>query len=256
MNTRRPILAIEVHYLEVGLSTFKSMECIAAAVVQRMRQVQPVGPYTILGYSFGGNLAVEVARQLMRDHQVLESLVLLDAYAPGSLRSFKGLRKLATHLRIIKRLKFQDAWSYIFSRVRRRLHPQSQMDEAKTLPLPGDATERRISEISKAGLDALRVHRPEVFSGRMILLRATDLEDWMELTDSSGTCGWSSLCKGGVEVIAMDCRHSDVLKEPNVTFLAAHINDLLNAIDQADRNANAIELMGGRPYRGAEETVQ
>src|ERR1039458_3305189 len=100
MNTRHPILSTEVHYVEVGLSTFKSMECIAAAVVQRMRQVQPVGPYTILGYSFGGNLAVEVARQLMRDHQVLESLVLLDAYAPGSLRSFKGLRKLATHLRI------------------------------------------------------------------------------------------------------------------------------------------------------------
>jgi acetoacetyl-CoA synthetase len=70
------------------------MEATAKAVIRRMRQVQPVGPYSILGYSFGGNLAVEVARQLTASDQTLETVIILDAYAPDSLRSPKGLRKL------------------------------------------------------------------------------------------------------------------------------------------------------------------
>ena len=64
MSTRRPILAIELHNLKVGPSVLETIEGTAEAVVERMREVQPVGPYAILGYSFGGNLAVEVAKQL------------------------------------------------------------------------------------------------------------------------------------------------------------------------------------------------
>ena len=81
-----------------------------------MREVQPVGPYAILGYSFGGNLAVEVARQLIANDQTVELVTILDAYAPGSLRSRSGLRKLATHLRIIARQNTpRNLHVYLFS---------------------------------------------------------------------------------------------------------------------------------------------
>ena len=64
-----------------------------------------------------------------------------------------------------------------------------------------------------------------------MLLRATDLDDWMEVADPTGTCGWGSICKGDVDVIPMACRHLDLIKEPHITELAGHIDDLLNAID-------------------------
>ncbi|MBE1467375.1 non-ribosomal peptide synthetase [Kibdelosporangium phytohabitans] len=53
---------------------------IAADYVAQIRSVQPHGPYSVLGWSFGGNLAHEVAAQLEAAGEDLDLLVLLDAY--------------------------------------------------------------------------------------------------------------------------------------------------------------------------------
>ena len=57
MHTQRPILGIEIHNLQLGPAVLESIEGTAEAVVGNMRQVQPIGPYAILGYSFGGESA-------------------------------------------------------------------------------------------------------------------------------------------------------------------------------------------------------
>ena len=95
-------------------------------------------------------------------------------------------------------------------------------------PLPTeDEIKRRILEASNDCLDAFHAHHPQAFSGRIILLKATDLDDWMEITDPSGACGWGAICKDGVAVIPIACRHLDLFKEPNTTALARHINAML-----------------------------
>lgn len=215
MHTLRPILAIE------WPPVLESVEGTARAIVGRMREVQPIGPYAILGHSFGGNLAVEVARQLIANDQIVELAVIIDAYAPGS--SPIGLSKVAKHLRIIARLNLRENYAYISSRIQRRLFSRLQHSRKSEI-------EQRIAEGVKHCLRAYHAHRPEVFSGRIVLVRASGLDpsDW---DDPSGTRGWSSVCKGGVDVIPMAGRHADILKEPHVTDLAAHINNLLKAID-------------------------
>jgi thioesterase domain-containing protein len=79
---------------------------------------------------------------------------------------------------------------------------------------------------------ALAAYRPPVFPGRVVLVRADNRDDWIEVVDSSGTSGWGSICEGGVDVIPMACHHLDILKEPHVTDLARHIDGLLNALDK------------------------
>jgi pristinamycin I synthase-2 len=233
LHTRRPILAIELHNLGVGPSVLESIEGTAQVVVERMREVQPAGPYAILGYSFGGNLAVEAARQLTANDQTVELITIVDTYAPGSLRSPSGLSKVATHLRIMRRLKLQEAYTYIRSRIHRRLFRQSQNSLATDLapPLPETEIERRIAEVTKHCIRALDAHRQKIFSGRIVLVSATHLADWMELADPSGTYGWGAICRGGVDIIPMACAHMDFFNEPHVTDFAGHIDDLLNAID-------------------------
>ncbi|MEC3980368.1 non-ribosomal peptide synthetase [Amycolatopsis sp. H20-H5] len=58
---------------------------IAADYVAKIRSVQPAGPYYLLGWSFGGNLAQEVANQLETAGAEIGLLTLLDAYpeVPG-----------------------------------------------------------------------------------------------------------------------------------------------------------------------------
>ena len=223
LESARPVIGIDLHDFDVDVSEFKSLTHIAHLVVQRLRQVQPEGPYTLVGFSFGGNLAVEVARQLMAEGLAVDPVVLLDAHGPNSLQHPTGLRKLATHWRIMRGLSVSGACKYIWSRIRRRL---IVADEAVTGPaLPEDALERRIVEVSNACLEAFKTHDPDVFRGRIVLLRATDLDTWLEVADPTGTCGWGAFCTEDVDVISMDCRHLDIFKEPNIRVLSRHINN-------------------------------
>jgi thioesterase domain-containing protein len=122
------------------------------------------------------------------------------------------------HLRIITNMNLRESYSYITSRIQRKLFAR----------LPKSEIERRIAEVFFQRL--LEAHRPEVFPGRIVLVRATD-PGWIRIADPSGTNGWSSICKGGVDIIPMACGHLDFFKEPHVTTLAGHIDDLLNATD-------------------------
>jgi amino acid adenylation domain-containing protein len=232
LEPSRAILGFDVHDLGVSRTVLRSMEATARIIAERMRQVQPVGPYAILGYSFGGNLGIEVARQLILDAQTLESVVILDAYAPDSLRSPTGLRKLATHARIIRRLNIKECYEYISSRIRRRIFGQTITPSPQ---LPVDEFGRKMEEASNDCLIGYNAHRPEPISARIVLLRAADLDDWVEAADPTGTCGWGSICRGGVEVISLSCRHLDVLLEPHVTVVGEHIRA---AFTNPDRTLN------------------
>jgi thioesterase domain-containing protein len=57
---------------------FRTIEAMAARMVRMIRAVQPVGPYRIAGWSFGGTLAYEIATQLIGEDQVVEFLGLFD----------------------------------------------------------------------------------------------------------------------------------------------------------------------------------
>jgi thioesterase domain-containing protein/acyl carrier protein len=231
LHTRRAVLAVELHDLAVAPSVLESLSDTAEAVVRCMRQVQPVGPYAFLGYSYGGNLAVEVARRLLRENETVELVVVLDAYAPGSLRNPGRVRKLARHLRLVTRMRGHEAYEYVKSRISERLglRPGEISEEDAFLASPESEIERRLAETSARCIRAFDAYRPEPFPGRIALVHATDLGDWMEVGDPSGTCGWGAICTKGVDMITIQCRHLDLLKEPHLTDLSRHVDGLLGA---------------------------
>ncbi|HEY3957180.1 MAG TPA: amino acid adenylation domain-containing protein [Streptosporangiaceae bacterium] len=59
-----------------------TVEEVAAAHIDAVRQVQPAGPYRLGGFCNGGLLAYEMARQLERDGQQVEFLGLVDPSPP------------------------------------------------------------------------------------------------------------------------------------------------------------------------------
>jgi amino acid adenylation domain-containing protein len=228
LDTPRAVFALELHDLELEPGTLESLPATAAALVRILRGVQPHGPYSILGYSYGGNLAVEVARELIREGEEVELLVALDAYAPGSLRDPRGLDKVLRHVRILRRLRARDAYAYLSSRVLRRLRLKPPEPEPQK-PEPASEFERRLAQTEQSGLRAFEAHRPEPFDCRIVLVHATNLGDWMELTDPSGTLGWGAICTRGVQVIPIRCQHLDMFKEPNISTLARKLDEVLHS---------------------------
>ncbi|KAF2001049.1 ketoacyl-synt-domain-containing protein [Amniculicola lignicola CBS 123094] len=61
------------------------VEGVSAIYLQEIKRRQPKGPYIIGGWSAGGVMAYEVARQLVNAGEKVESLVLIDAPCPVAL---------------------------------------------------------------------------------------------------------------------------------------------------------------------------
>jgi thioesterase domain-containing protein/acyl carrier protein len=61
-----------------------TLEELALHYAGEIRSRQRHGPYSLAGYSFGGNLAFEIASRLARDGQEVRHLVMLDADGPHS----------------------------------------------------------------------------------------------------------------------------------------------------------------------------
>jgi phthiocerol/phenolphthiocerol synthesis type-I polyketide synthase E len=62
--------------------TDENMKQVAAYYLQAIKKVQPSGKYQLGGYSFGGNVAFEMALQLQEEGQEIEELILFDSHVP------------------------------------------------------------------------------------------------------------------------------------------------------------------------------
>jgi N-(5-amino-5-carboxypentanoyl)-L-cysteinyl-D-valine synthase len=58
----------------------ESFEELAGYYLHHIRRIQPTGPYSLLGWSFGGVLAVELARRLAVAGERIDHLLLIDPY--------------------------------------------------------------------------------------------------------------------------------------------------------------------------------
>jgi thioesterase domain-containing protein len=60
------------------------LEEMAARYLDALSAVQPAGPYRLGGWSMGGVVAYEMARQLAAKGEAVETLLLVDAAVPGT----------------------------------------------------------------------------------------------------------------------------------------------------------------------------
>ena len=133
LNGSYPLLGIELHQLGVKSSVLQSIEATAETIIRRIRSVQSEGPYSILGYSFGGVLAIEIARQLCICNQSLGSIILLDSYAPHVVSSPKLKRVWSTRLGKLGRMSLEQVWRYVYSGVKKRMHGLFDREKASRL---------------------------------------------------------------------------------------------------------------------------
>lgn len=245
LKTHRPILGMQLYDLDVPPATFESIEDTARAVVTEIRKERASGPYALMGYSFGGLLALEIARQLLGAGEAVEMVGLLDAYAPGTTVPESFLVKARLHLANLVGAKglgeFVDyLWQRIRGKVRRLLFRTREIAGAgEKTPA---AIEQRIEEMSVRCWRAMKRYEAHAFPGRVTVFRARRLMDWARVQDPTGSCGWKPLCHE-VRVVDIDCKHLDLFQEPNLTTLAKRLDEELARNESpADRGRQ-----GGNP---------
>lgn len=77
-----PLYAVTLWAHGKGFVKARSVEELAHDHIELMRSIQREGPYRLAGYSFGGLVALEIARQLRGAGEEIELLFLLDPSEP------------------------------------------------------------------------------------------------------------------------------------------------------------------------------
>jgi thioesterase domain-containing protein/acyl carrier protein len=78
LDSDMPVYGLQARGVELPEPGHTSIEEMAHCYIEALLKVQPQGPYRLLGWSFGGNVALEMTHQLESTGAEVEILVLLD----------------------------------------------------------------------------------------------------------------------------------------------------------------------------------
>ena len=73
-------------------NTLKTFEELAGFYIHYIKQVQLTGPYSFLGWSFGGVLSLEIAMQLQQMGEEIENIFFVDSYF-NVVKSYKDINR-------------------------------------------------------------------------------------------------------------------------------------------------------------------
>ena len=86
LGGQQPFFGLQAVGLDGKTPPLRSVELTAQANIAALKTVQPVGPYTLIGHSYGGVVAYEMARMLLEQGEEIASLILLDSIAPSVMQ--------------------------------------------------------------------------------------------------------------------------------------------------------------------------
>ena len=113
LGSEQPVYGLQARGLDGSKDRISDhLEAIAADYIQQVQIVQPRGPYLLAGLSNGGNIALEMAQQLLAQGQEVGFIAMFDTFKSNSVKlmapwprflsSLKYLLRFSTHRFIVK----------------------------------------------------------------------------------------------------------------------------------------------------------
>jgi len=228
----QPFYGLQARGLDGGAPPAKSVEEMAADYVKAIRSVQPSGPYRLGGWSMGGVIAYEMARQLRDSGEPVALLALIDSYAPAvSVATEPEPDQLPLALLFARDLMGASLTDLPLDLEQLTgLEPDAMLERllqlaasAGALP-PGTDTEhvRALFRVFEANLRASRRYEAPATQGRVVLFKAKD--DAQGLPDDGG---WSALVGDALERHLLPGDHYGLLRAPGVRALAELLREAL-----------------------------
>ena len=221
LSADQPVYGLEPPLPDGKQSVLASVEEIAAHYIQEVRAIQPEGPYYLVGFSFGGLVAFEMAQQFHAQGDIVALLAFFDSSQDSCARELTAAARFREKLRVYR----QHARG-VFAGPR-RLRRFGKLVRGKSLKMmywacqffgrPVPSTLAAAGTIEDVQVFARMRYLPRVYPGRVTLFRAR-IRPGFERLDYQ--LGWGQLAGAGVEVHDVPGDHHSMVTEPNVRVLA------------------------------------
>jgi acetoacetyl-CoA synthetase len=165
IETRHPIYGMQARGIDGIDEPLTSIAAMAQYHLDAIKQLQPHGPYFLIGYSLGGLVTLEIAQRLVAGGEKVALLALVDAYPE------KRHLSMDQYLRLSVRIALRSAWSLIASPLRPTQPPIAEGADASYGHEP-DAIRRVMQRMREAEYLALRSYRPRFYQGTIRFVKA------------------------------------------------------------------------------------
>ena len=201
----RPIYGLQAREIMRPQTAPQTLEEMAKDYAEFILQVQPTGPYNLLGWSFGGLVAHALATHFQQKRQKVALLAVLDGYpiekrsGPQSDLDIDDARLLADQLKALGYYQGDDPLqvSSALDILRREGDILSSLEEDQV------AT---ILQVMKNNSRLARNFVPQRFDGDILLFQATRGES------GPGADRWKPYVNGKIAVYEVDCEHVHMMR--------------------------------------------
>ncbi|MEV7116694.1 non-ribosomal peptide synthetase [Streptomyces anulatus] len=202
-----PLYGLQARGLDGTSQLACSIAEMAADYITQIRSVQPSGPYHLLGWSYGGVLAHEIAVQLQAVGEDVGALVLLDQY-PWDSEAEAALAAQEAEL---------DPEAEID-----QLADMVRLEAGGVLGTITDEEYRSFARVLQNGRRIRRTHAHGRFDGDALLVVAeAGLEEGEREEPTADR--WAAHVTGVVSEAGVPCTHYDIAKPENLGLVWAEV---------------------------------
>ena len=224
-----------------------TIEEAAGQYLQLIREIQPSGPYVLLGWCNGGTLSFEIARQLEEAGEVVSHVFLIDTWIPDYHKRLGGLRSALARYSYrwglirndwaLMRSGQKSFWDFIGDRPTVQLfysrRKKANEAFAESAYAAAQVYDRWLLDHTT---EMLKSYEPNPISGRLTIFRSTS-EPTGRFLDPK--LGWGGMADD-VDLMLIPGDHYTVFSEPGVSIMAKCIETAVHShTDDAVYDANA-----------------
>jgi len=230
LDPDQPLYALQASGIDEAEPVPETIEAIAADHLTAIREANVKGPYFLGGWSMGGVVAFEMARQLRAEGEEVSGLLLIDSVVPHAEQDLDETALL---------IGFAQSLGLRVDRVDVSPDQLLEMNTDEKLALILDAAKQqfllphqieltdlqRHFNVYRANLRAFWHYRPQPQRVRITLFRA---DEHVRQNGHDEALGWDALTDEKVEVCIVPGDHYTLLAGPHVSVLAEHMQASLD----------------------------
>lgn len=221
IDTNRPVYGVQARALDPRQEPQRRVEEMAETYARAIRSIQPNGPFTLAGFSFGGLVAFEMARVLTASGEKVASLLLIDTTAhhgalPRLARGRFLIKRPFRYLRYTLKAPRTRVPRYL-RKAALRLFPRLPIaPPPREFDLPP-----QLEPFAAICDEAVAAYRPRGYDGAMTLT----LADHPFPGEADPVEVWTPRARGGLTVVQFAGSHEDMVT--NAGPLARFLSELL-----------------------------
>ncbi|MEU7581659.1 amino acid adenylation domain-containing protein [Streptomyces sp. NPDC041068] len=220
LGVDQPIYGFQARGTADQVTLPSSVRDMAADYVHLLRAARPVGPYRLLGWSFGAVVAQEMAVQLQELGAEVEFLALLDGYPPQGRAPYAGdeqeiVRSLLADLGVdTGDLPEGDISPEAFA---------ERLRDADNGGVLGGSDPGALLRVFGNNQRLVREHTPRAFDGRILFFTA--VRSWPADGDEARFRSWLPYARQGIDHHGVDCLHKDMLRPLPLRRISAVVRE-------------------------------